>query len=43
MLAGEHAAELWGLQQRSVTVRGRVVRQAYGPGFPAHHPMLNDV
>lgn len=34
-LVGAPAAELWGLQQRRVTVRGRVVREAYGPGFPA--------
>lgn len=34
-LVGEHAAALWDLQQRRVTVRGRVVRQAHGPGFPA--------
>ena len=34
-LLGELAAELWGLQQRQVRVRGPVLRQAYGPGFPA--------
>ena len=34
-LVGELAAELWGLQQRHVHVRGRVVQPAYGPGFPA--------
>ena len=34
-LVGDHAPALWHLQQRRVTVRGRVVRQAYGPGFPA--------
>ena len=34
-LVGAPVAELWGLQQRRVTVRGRVVREAYGPGFPA--------
>ena len=34
-LVGAPAGELWGLQQRRVTVRGRVVREAYGPGFPA--------
>ena len=34
-LVGAPAEELWDLQQRRVTVRGRVVREAYGPGFPA--------
>ena len=34
-LLGELAAELWGLQQRHVQVRGRLLRPAYGPGFPA--------
>ena len=34
-LVGELAAELWDLQQRRVRVRGEVVQQAYGPGFPA--------
>ena len=34
-LTGERAADLWRLQQRHVTVRGRVLRQAYGPGAPA--------
>ena len=34
-LVGEPAAALWGLQQRRVRVRGRVVQPAYGPGFPA--------
>ena len=34
-LVGELAAELWGLQQRRVRVRGQVVQPAYGPGFPA--------
>ena len=34
-LVGELAAELWGLQQRRVRVRGHVVQPAYGPGFPA--------
>ena len=34
-LVGALAAELWGLQQRHVRVRGRVVQPAYGPGFPA--------
>ena len=34
-LVGELAAELWGLQQRRVLVRGRMVQPAYGPGFPA--------
>ena len=34
-LVGERADPLWDLQQRQVTVRGRVVRQASGPGFPA--------
>lgn len=35
-LVGERAEPLWDLQQRRVTVRGRVVQQALGPGFPAH-------
>ena len=34
-LVGELAEDLWRLQQRHVTVRGRVLRQAYGPDFPA--------
>ena len=34
-LVGEVAEELWKLQQRQVTVRGRIVRPALGPGFPA--------
>lgn len=34
-LVGDRAGELWRLQQRDVSVRGRVVRKAYGPGFPA--------
>ena len=34
-LAGEPAADLRAVQQRRVTVRGRVVRKAFGPGFPA--------
>ena len=34
-LVGDRSEDLWRLQQREVTVRGRVVRQAYGPGFPA--------
>ena len=34
-LVGERADPLWDLQQRQVTVRGRVVREAAGPGFPA--------
>ena len=34
-LVGALAAELWGLQQRRVRVRGQVVQPAYGPGFPA--------
>ena len=34
-LVGEHAEELWRLQGRQVTVAGRVVRRALGPGFPA--------
>ena len=34
-LVGAPAEELWDLQQRRVTVRGRVARAAYGPGFPA--------
>lgn len=34
-LVGEVAEDLWDLQQRQVTVRGRIVRPALGPGFPA--------
>ena len=34
-LVGEQAGPLWDLQQRQVTVRGRIVRPASGPGFPA--------
>ena len=34
-LVGEQADPLWNLQQLHVTVRGRVVQQAAGPGFPA--------
>ena len=34
-LVGERADPLWDLQQRRVTVRGRVVQAAHGPGFPA--------
>ena len=34
-LVGRLAEELWDLQQRSVTVRGRIVQPADGPGFPA--------
>ena len=34
-LVGEQADPLWELQQRYVTVRGRVVQEAAGPGFPA--------
>ena len=34
-LVGEVAVDLWKLQQRQVTVRGRIVRQALGPGLPA--------
>jgi len=34
-LTGAPAADLWRLQQRHVTVRGRLVRPAYGPGFAA--------
>ena len=34
-LAGSRSEELWRLQQRYLTVRGHVVRQASGPGFPA--------
>ena len=34
-LVGEHADALWRLQGRQVTVRGRVVGRAHGPGFPA--------
>ena len=32
-LTGEHAAHLWRLQQRHVTVRA--LREAYGPSFAA--------
>ena len=34
-LVGELAEELRKLQQRQVTVRGRIVRQALDPGSPA--------
>jgi len=34
-IVGDLAAELRRLQQLAVTVRGRVVREAVGPGFPA--------
>ena len=34
-IVGDLAAELRRLQQLHVTARGRVVREAYGPGFPA--------
>ena len=34
-LVGEQADPLWDLQQLRVTVRGRVVQEAAGPGFPA--------
>lgn len=34
-LVGDPAAELRRLQQRRVTVRGQVVREAYEPGVPA--------
>ena len=34
-LVGPAAEALQRLQQRRVTVRGRVVREASGPGFPA--------
>lgn len=34
-LVSAAAEDLWELQQRQVTVRGRIVRQALGPGFPA--------
>jgi hypothetical protein len=34
-LVGERADPLWDLQQQHLTVRGRVVRDAAGPGFPA--------
>ena len=34
-IVGDLAAELRKLQQVHVTVRGRVVREAAGPGFPA--------
>ena len=34
-LVGEQADPLWDLQQRRVTVRGRIVQPPSGPGFPA--------
>ena len=34
-LIGDRAEDIWTLQQRSVQVRGRVVSEAAGPGFPA--------
>ena len=34
-IVGDLVPELRNLQQLFVTVRGRVVREAYGPGFPA--------
>jgi hypothetical protein len=34
-IVGDLASELRNLQQLHVTVRGRVVREAAGPGFPA--------
>ena len=34
-IVGDLVPELRNLQQLYVTVRGRVVREAYGPGFPA--------
>ena len=34
-LVGDLAEEMWHLQQRRVTVRGRVVVAAEGPGLPA--------
>ena len=34
-LVGAQADPLWDLQQRRVTVRGRIVRPPAGPGFPA--------
>ncbi len=34
-IVGDLVPELRRLQQRHVTVRGRVLREAYGPGFPA--------
>ncbi len=34
-IVGDSAPELRKLQQLQVTVRGRVVREAAGPGFPA--------
>ena len=34
-LVGDHAEQLWNMQQQNVTVHGHVVREAYGPGFPA--------
>ena len=34
-IVGDVASALRRLQQRQVTVRGRLVRERYGPGFPA--------
>ena len=34
-LVGEVTEDLWKLQQRQATVRGRIVRQSLGPGIPA--------
>ncbi len=34
-LVGDRADPLWDLQQRRMTVRGRIVQAASGPGFPA--------
>ena len=34
-LVGDTAEEMWRLQQRRVTVRGRVLVPAEGPGLPA--------
>ena len=34
-LVGDLSDDLWKLQQRIVTVHGRIVQQAAGPGFPA--------
>ena len=41
-LVGEQADPLWDVQQRQATVRGRVVRPAAGPGFPAQLAVDSD-
>lgn len=40
-LIGDQVKDLWHLQQRYVTVTGRVVREAYGPGFPTQLEVNN--